>query len=70
MKAIIAQLNPIVGDIDGNFKKIVNVLSKYSKDSPDLLIFSELFLTGYPPRDLLEKKWFIKNVGKAIDRIT
>lgn len=66
MKIIIAQLDPIVGDVKGNVEKIQQTLHLYQKESPDLLIFSELFLSGYPPRDLLEKPWFIENVQQGL----
>jgi len=69
MKITIAQLNPIVGDIEGNLARIISTLSKYSKDSPDLLVFPELFLVGYPPRDLLERKSFIDKVQNAIQEL-
>jgi NAD+ synthase (glutamine-hydrolysing) len=69
MKLTIAQLNPTVGDIDGNFKKITSTLSKCKKDFSDLVIFPELFIVGYPPRDLLEKKWFIENTNQKIKEI-
>jgi NAD+ synthase (glutamine-hydrolysing) len=65
----VAQLNPVVGDIDGNLAKIADTLSFRRKDAPDLVIFPELFLAGYPPRDLLEKKWFIEKTEKAIKEI-
>jgi predicted amidohydrolase len=55
MRITIAQLNPVIGDVNGNLKKIVTTLAQSKKDSPDLVIFPELFLSGYPPRDLLEK---------------
>lgn len=70
MKVTIAQLNPVVGDIKGNLQKITDVLSKQSQDHSDLVVFPELFLTGYPPRDLLEKPWFIKKTQQAIDELT
>lgn len=69
MKITIAQLNPVVGDIEGNMAKIKDVLSKHSKES-GLIVFSELFLVGYPPRDLLEKSWFIEKVERAIQNLT
>jgi len=62
MKVTIAQMNPTVGDIKGNMKKMEDVLSKTSSD---LIIFPELYITGYPPRDLLERREFIKKVQKA-----
>ena len=69
MIVTIAQLNPIIGDIKGNFNKIVDTLSQCKHDSPDLVIFPELFIVGYPPRDLLERKWFIKNTQQSIQKL-
>jgi NAD+ synthase (glutamine-hydrolysing) len=69
MKVTCAQLNPVVGDIKGNLTKVVETLSQCRKDTPDLVVFPELFLVGYPPRDLLEKPWFIKNTQKAVDEL-
>lgn len=68
MKVTIAQMNPIVGDIDGNLNRLIEVFYKFNHDS-DLIVFSELFLTGYPPRDLLERPKFIKSIEKAIDKL-
>lgn len=67
MKVTLAQLNPIVGDIEGNAARIQQILSRYSKDSPDLVVFTELFLVGYPPRDLLERPAFIEKTERAIE---
>ena len=66
MKITIAQLNPTVGDIDGNMRKISDALKICRADSSDLLALSELFISGYPPRDLLERKWFIEKVKAAV----
>ncbi len=52
MKITLAQLNPIVGDISGNLKKLIAVLKKDSYNLSDLVVFPELFISGYPPRDL------------------
>jgi len=67
MKVTVAQLNPTVGDIRGNLEKVVNAL-QCTKDS-DLLVFPELFLVGYPPRDLLEKVWFMEKVLRAVSEL-
>lgn len=67
MKVTIAQMNPTVGDIKGNMKKMEDVLSKTSSD---LIVFPELYITGYPPRDLLERREFIKKVQKANHEVT
>jgi len=69
MKITLAQLNPTVGDIDGNLVKINDTLRKCEKDVPDLMVFPELFLVGYPPRDLLERKGFIEKALDAIEKI-
>ena len=66
MKITLAQLNPTVGDIRGNLAKVTQTLSQCSKDSPDLVVFPELFLVGYPPRDLLERPSFITRTDEAI----
>jgi len=67
MKITLAQLDPIVGDIPGNVRRIADVLSDTAGESPDLAIFTELYLVGYPPKDLLEREWFIQRVLQAID---
>ncbi len=67
MKITVAQLNPIVGDIEGNLSKFVQVLSQH--EDSDLLAAPELFLVGYPPRDLLERAWVIEKTQQAIQRL-
>lgn len=69
MRFTIAQLNPVVGDIQDNLNRIVDTLSRGSKESSDLIVFPELFITGYPPRDLLERPWFIERAQEAIGKI-
>jgi len=69
VKIKLCQLNPIVGDVFGNADTVIRVLSETSSHEADLLIFSELFLQGYPPRDLLEAKWFIENSLSAVEKI-
>jgi NAD+ synthase (glutamine-hydrolysing) len=68
MKATLAQLNPIVGDISGNLKKVVDTLEQYA-GATDLIIFSELFLVGYPPRDLLEQPALIEGAQAAVQKL-
>jgi len=70
LKITICQLNPTVGDVEGNAKKITGMLAQTKAQRPDLIIFPELFLTGYPPRDLLEKEWFIQRCSAAIRELT
>jgi NAD+ synthase (glutamine-hydrolysing) len=66
MKITLAQLNPVVGDVSGNLDKVAATLKQEHRGS-DLVVFSELFLTGYPPRDLLEKPGLINRVQEALD---
>jgi NAD+ synthase (glutamine-hydrolysing) len=68
MKITLAQLNPVGGDLSGNLNKLANALSQASQDSSDLLVLPELFLVGYPPKDLLERRWFIQRVKETIDK--
>ncbi|MCK4637083.1 MAG: NAD+ synthase [Methanomicrobia archaeon] len=66
MKITIAQMDPVVGDLEGNLLKMKEALSK---NVSDLVIFPELFLAGYPPRDLLERREFIKKTQDALQKI-
>src|SRR5215470_15613082 len=54
----IAQLNPIVGDIDGNGEKVRRARALAHADGADLVVMSELFVAGYPPEDLVLKPAF------------
>ncbi|MEN6461700.1 MAG: NAD+ synthase [Syntrophomonas sp.] len=69
MKVTIAQLNPIVGDLKYNLNKLAEILPEAQKAGSDLVILPELYLVGYPPRDLLEKPWFIEQVSHAVDEL-
>lgn len=69
MKIAISQLNPVVGDVKGNTHKLIETVKLHQSEQPDLFIFTELFLQGYPPRDLLEKQWFIEQSRQAVDEI-
>ncbi len=55
LKIALAQLNPTVGDIPGNLAKARAARSEAAKQGADLVLFSELFLVGYPPEDLVLK---------------
>ena len=67
MKITLAQINPIVGDIDGNKEKII-AAAQQSKGS-SLVVFPELSLCGFPPHNLLAYSDFITRCEKAIDEI-
>ena len=69
MRIKIIQENPIVGDIENNKKKLFFECHKASKENVELIVFSELFLTGYPPQDLLCFDSFYSHVDNAIQDI-
>jgi NAD+ synthase (glutamine-hydrolysing) len=69
MKVTIVQPNPTVGDFEGNLGKLAGALSRTAGDSPDLMVLPELFITGYPPRDLLEKEWFRERADRAVEEV-
>jgi NAD+ synthase (glutamine-hydrolysing) len=68
MKVALAQLNPTVGDVTGNLNKIRDTLAHLDQPA-DLVVFSELFLVGYPPRDLLEKPALLENTQQAVKEL-
>jgi NAD+ synthase (glutamine-hydrolysing) len=68
MKITLAQLNPVVGDISGNLAKLRETLRGCPEDA-DLVVFPELFLVGYPPRDLLERPAFIRKSQEALEEV-
>ena len=55
-----AQINPTVGDLDGNTRKIVEYIDQARALQADLVAFPELAVTGYPPEDLLFKSQFVR----------
>tara|TARA_B100000902_G_C27306805_1_gene915975 strand:+ start:784 stop:2478 length:1695 start_codon:yes stop_codon:yes gene_type:complete len=69
MKFFLAQINPIVGDLEGNAKKILTVTAQAPK-SVDLILTPELSLWGYPPRDLLLQRNLIKNQYTILDKLS
>ena len=62
----VAQLNPIVGDIDGNIALIRAARRNAAASGVDLVIFSELVVTGYPPEDLILKPMFYQKTEDAV----
>ncbi|PCI97164.1 MAG: NAD+ synthase [Alphaproteobacteria bacterium] len=68
LRLTLAQLNPTVGDIDGNAQQILDVWHEH-KDSSDLVIFPELFLCGYPPEDLVLNAAFLHAIETKVTAI-
>ncbi|MBY7649873.1 MAG: NAD+ synthase [Candidatus Liberibacter europaeus] len=69
IKIAIAQLNPTVGDIAGNIYKARHARIKATSQGADLILFTELFISGYPPEDLVFKTSFIQSCYDAIDTL-
>ena len=69
MKILVAQRNPIVGDIDGNAAKILESMDEARKKGADLVMFGELMLCGYPPEDLVYHQTFIDSMELHLERI-
>ncbi|MBK7094862.1 MAG: NAD+ synthase [Saprospiraceae bacterium] len=69
MKIAIAQLNYIIGDFEGNTKKIISAIHEAEFMKADVIAFAELSVTGYPPRDFLEFSDFIKRGEDSIEKI-
>ena len=69
MKIAIAQINPIVGDFKHNADNIIQFADDARRRSCDLVVFSELAVSGYPPRDLLERNDFVESNLKSLKRL-
>jgi len=65
----LAQLNPIVGDISGNTAKMGRCIDSAAQEGADLVIFPELSVIGYPPRDLLRKERFVADAVAAVESL-
>ena len=63
------QMNPTVGDLDGNVRRITAWLREAKKAKADLVAFPELAITGYPPEDLLLKPRFVADNRRALQEI-
>ncbi len=59
MKIALGQINPTVGDFDGNRALVEDALRAAESGGADLLVLPELALSGYPPKDLLERAGFL-----------
>lgn len=69
MRIRVEQLNPTVGDLQGNKKLILEAIAAAESEHIDLLILPELVLLGYPPQDLLEREVFLQKAYEARDAI-
>jgi NAD+ synthase/NAD+ synthase (glutamine-hydrolysing) len=69
MRVALGQINPVVGDLSGNIALAARFAAEAAGRRADLIVFPELSLTGYPPRDLVEKPSFVEQSEAAVDRL-
>ena len=69
MRLALAQLNVVVGDLDGNVEKIVGAVREAERAGADVVVLPELAVTGYPPEDLLLRPGFLHAAREAVDEV-
>src|SRR5919204_263472 len=69
MRLALAQINSVVGDLDGNRDRILERLAEAKERGADLVLFPELAVTGYPPEDLLLRPGFVRAAERALEEI-
>ncbi len=67
LRIVLAQLNPVVGDIAGNAGRLETARAEAAAKGADLVVFPELFICGYPPEDLVRKPAFAAACRAAIE---
>jgi NAD+ synthase (glutamine-hydrolysing) len=69
MKIALGQINPTVGDFCGNAAKIIDYSQEAHRRGAELILFPELAICGYPPRDLVEKPTFVTRNAETLEKI-
>jgi len=69
LRVALAQVNPIVGDLDGNARLITDRIKEAREKGADVVCFPELALTGYPPEDLVLKPSFVRDNLKQLESV-
>ena len=70
MRIALGQLNTTVGDLSGNVDRMVRASREAAERGAEAIVFPELSITGYPPRDLVEKESFLERTQEALQRLT
>jgi len=70
VRIALAQINPTVGDLDGNAALMLEYVERARAADADLVAFPELAVTGYPPEDLLLKPQFLDETRRAVERVS
>jgi NAD+ synthase/NAD+ synthase (glutamine-hydrolysing) len=69
VRIALGQINPTVGDLPGNLALMLRFAKEAAARHAELIVFPELSITGYPPRDLVEKPSFIERSERAVDQL-
>lgn len=69
MRIVMGQIDPFIGDFEGNAGKMCDFIARAKKSSADLVVFPEMAIIGYPPRDLLDKRGFVADSIRYWERI-
>jgi NAD+ synthase (glutamine-hydrolysing) len=69
VRIALAQLNAVVGDLEGNVERIAAAVSEAQRAAADLVVLPELAVTGYPPEDLLLRPGFVRAAREAVDEV-
>jgi NAD+ synthase (glutamine-hydrolysing) len=69
VKIALGQINPTIGDFSGNSKKIIESARQALDRGAQMVLFPELAVCGYPPRDLLEKPAFVERSQQVVNEI-
>jgi NAD+ synthase (glutamine-hydrolysing) len=69
LRVAAAQVDLVVGDLDHNARRMIDAYTQALVDEPDLVVFPELAVTGYPPEDLLLRPAFVRQAAEALDKI-
>src|SRR5712692_3393045 len=69
LRVAAAQLNLVVGDLEGNARRILDTYERAERDGCDLVAFPELAISGYPPEDLLLRPAFVAQAVETLDKI-
>ncbi|MDQ3890627.1 MAG: NAD+ synthase [Actinomycetota bacterium] len=69
MRVALAQINTVVGDLDGNRERISERLEEARRAGADVVLFPELAVTGYPPEDLLLRPGFLRAAARALEAV-
>src|ERR1700678_3483326 len=69
MRIALAQINPTVGALSGNVNRMARAAREAAGRGAEAVVFPELSLTGYPPRDLVEKPSFLDASARELERL-